>query len=59
MKEVLTKQFWRDVKKTFDEARIEPTAKGDAASLPAAEAEETPAREGAPQSNGSSDKNEG
>lgn len=23
MKEVLTKQFWRDVKKTFDDARAE------------------------------------
>jgi hypothetical protein len=25
MKELLTKQFWRDVKKTFDEAREEIT----------------------------------
>jgi hypothetical protein len=24
MKEILTKKFWRDVKKTFDEAREEP-----------------------------------
>ena len=25
MKEVLTKKFWRDVKKTFDEARADTT----------------------------------
>ena len=27
MKEVLTKKFWRDVKKTFDEARADTTSK--------------------------------
>lgn len=26
MKEVLTKKFWQDVKKTFDEAREEPAS---------------------------------
>jgi hypothetical protein len=27
MKELLTKKFWRDVKKTFEEARAETTPK--------------------------------
>ena len=27
MKEILTKKFWRDVKKTFDEARADTTSK--------------------------------
>jgi hypothetical protein len=29
MKELLTKKFWRDVKKTFDEAREESPNSGD------------------------------
>src|SRR5579863_9026564 len=29
MKELLTKKFWRDVKKTFDDARAEPPDNGD------------------------------
>jgi hypothetical protein len=29
MKELLTKKFWRDVKKTFDEARVESPNSGD------------------------------
>ena len=28
MKEVLSKKFWQDVKKTFDEARAEEPVKG-------------------------------
>jgi hypothetical protein len=39
MQELLTKKFWRDVKKTFDEARSEPPNSGSEAASPS---EETP-----------------
>ena len=39
MKEVLTKKFWLDVKKTFDEARADTTSKiGESPGAPAVEA---------------------
>jgi hypothetical protein len=37
MKELLTKKFWQDVKKTLDEARKDPSADGSGSQLPAAE----------------------
>jgi hypothetical protein len=37
MKELLTKRFWQDVKKTFDEARKDPSSEGNGSQIPAAE----------------------
>ena len=37
MKELLTKRFWRDVKKTFQEAREGAPPKNNAAQIPAAD----------------------
>jgi hypothetical protein len=37
MKELLTKRFWQDVKKTFDEARKDPSGDGSGSQIPAAE----------------------
>jgi hypothetical protein len=41
MKELLTKNFWRGVKKTYDDARNGPPA-DDTALLPPAEGEQAP-----------------
>ena len=38
MKELLTKKFWRDVKRTFDEAREESPNSGDSQAASPAEA---------------------
>ena len=35
MKELLTKRFWQDVKKTFDEARKGPSSEGSGSQIPA------------------------
>ena len=35
MKEVLSKKFWQDVKKTFDEAKAEPPAADSDKAAPA------------------------
>jgi len=46
MKEVLTKSFWKDVKKTFDEALEGPSpapAAGDASAAPTPEPAPPPA----------------
>jgi hypothetical protein len=46
MKELLTKRFWQDVKKTFDDAKNTPPPQEDATLPTAAEgeaAQETPA----------------
>jgi hypothetical protein len=44
MKELLTKKFWQDVKKTFDEAReeIPPNRDNSSAASKCTEAAETP-----------------
>jgi hypothetical protein len=43
MKELLTKKFWQDVKKTFDEAREETAANsGDSQAVAAGEAVDRP-----------------
>jgi hypothetical protein len=43
MKELLTKKFWQDVKKTFDEAREETAPhSGDAQAVSAGEAADRP-----------------
>jgi hypothetical protein len=34
MKEVLSKKFWQDVKKTFDEAKAEPVAENSDKAAP-------------------------
>jgi hypothetical protein len=39
MKELLSKKFWRDVKKTFDEARAPETTPRSGTAQPAAPAE--------------------
>jgi hypothetical protein len=52
MKEVLTKKFWRDVKKTFDEARAEtpPKSEDSPAAVPAeAKSETGPTTEASPE----------
>ena len=44
MKEVLSKKFWQDVKKTFDEARAEPVESDDSGKpAPAADKPAAPA----------------
>jgi hypothetical protein len=49
MKELLTKKFWRDVKKTFDEARNEsPDSGSEAASLSEANPTGSPVKDPPP-----------
>lgn len=59
MKEVLTRKFWRDVKKTFDDARAEPPppdalmpagakVEGGTAETHAASETEAPVKDSAP-----------
>jgi hypothetical protein len=44
MKELLTKKFWRDVKKTFDDARAETPPRSEPTAIPApVKPEEAPA----------------
>jgi len=52
MKELLTKRFWQDVKKTFQEAREGAPPKDNAAQLPAADKSDAPSTPDAPRSPG-------
>lgn len=44
MKELLTKSFWQGVKKTFQEALVDPAPDHSAAPVPAADDAKTPLR---------------
>jgi hypothetical protein len=47
MKEVFTKNFWRDVKKTFDDALKDPPAEANTSTAPEGESRGSPPAEDA------------
>jgi hypothetical protein len=55
MKELLTKRFWQDVKKTFQEAREGAPPKDNAAQIRAADKSDVPSTTDAPLSSSTSD----
>ena len=56
MKELLTKRFWQDVKKTFQEAREGASPKDNAAQIRAADKSDVPSTTDAPPSSSTSDR---